>query len=118
MPFTGSVDLQFLDENDIILYELTGQGLFNSPEVGSDGRTIAANESIEEIVLDKTAIDAYLNSSTINIVMSINTFDASNGTAVEMVRLYKKSGEWRLATLGEVVGDTQNGLEAIINKYQ
>lgn len=46
------------------------------------------------------------------------TEDASNGTAVEMTRLYRKGGEWRLATLGEVVGDTINGLEAIINKYQ
>jgi tellurium resistance protein TerD len=46
------------------------------------------------------------------------TEDASNGTAVEMTRLYKKGGDWRLATLGEVVGETQNGLEAILVKYQ
>lgn len=46
------------------------------------------------------------------------TEDASNGTAVEMTRLYRKDGDWRLATLGEVVGDAQNGLESIITKYQ
>lgn len=46
------------------------------------------------------------------------TEDGSQGTAIEMCRLYKKDGEWRFATLGEVVGTTQNGLEAIITKYQ
>ena len=46
------------------------------------------------------------------------TEDASNGTAVEMTRIYRKGGDWRLATLGEVVGDAQNGLESIITKYQ
>lgn len=45
------------------------------------------------------------------------TEDASNGTAVEMARLYKKDGQWRFGTLGEVVGDAPNGLEAIAQKY-
>jgi tellurium resistance protein TerD len=46
------------------------------------------------------------------------TEDASNGTSVEMCRLYKKSGEWRFATLGEIIGSTANGLEDIASKYK
>ena len=46
------------------------------------------------------------------------TEDASNGTSVEMCRLYKKSGEWRFSTVGEVIGKAPNGLEDIANKYK
>ena len=46
------------------------------------------------------------------------TEDASRGTAVEMSRLYRKDGEWRFTTLGDVVGTSANGLEDIINKYK
>lgn len=45
------------------------------------------------------------------------TEDASNGTAVEMCRLYKKSGEWKFSTIGEVIGMKPNGLEDIATKY-
>ena len=46
------------------------------------------------------------------------TEDASRGTAVEMARLYRKDGEWRFTTLGDVVGTSLNGLEDVINKYK
>ena len=46
------------------------------------------------------------------------TEDASNGTAVEMCRVYKKGGQWRFATLGEIIGNSDNGLEDIARKYQ
>ena len=46
------------------------------------------------------------------------TEDASNGTAVEMCRVYKKQGQWRFGTLGEIIGDSANGLEDIARKYQ
>lgn len=46
------------------------------------------------------------------------TEDASTGTSVEMCRLYNKNGEWRFATLGEIIGSTSNGLEDIANKYK
>ncbi len=103
MPFTGSVDLQFMDVNGNILHELLNETLFNSPELGSDGRTIAANKSIEEITLDQIAIDAFLNSSTINVVLSINTFDASNGTAVKIYSDY--SLELQLSVSGKFLID-------------
>ncbi|GAB2589409.1 TerD family protein [Spirosoma areae] len=44
--------------------------------------------------------------------------DASRGTAVEMARIYRKDGDWRFTTLGDIVGTSANGLEDIINKYK
>lgn len=44
--------------------------------------------------------------------------DASRGTAVEMARIYRKDGEWRFTTTGDIVGTSPNGLEDIISKYK
>lgn len=46
------------------------------------------------------------------------TEDASSGTAVEMARIYRKDGDWRFTTLGDIVGKSANGLEDIISKYK
>lgn len=46
------------------------------------------------------------------------TEDASRGTAVEMARIYRKDGDWRFTTQGDIVGTSANGLEDIINKYK
>jgi tellurium resistance protein TerD len=46
------------------------------------------------------------------------TEDASRGTAVEMARIYRKDGEWRFTSLGDVIGSSANGLEDVIKKYQ
>lgn len=46
------------------------------------------------------------------------TGEAAKGTAVEMVRLVLREGDWRFEALGGVVGTSDNGLQDIVNKYQ
>lgn len=44
--------------------------------------------------------------------------DHSTSTAVEMARIYKKGGDFRLTSLEDDVGTDHMGLQAIVNKYQ
>jgi tellurium resistance protein TerD len=44
--------------------------------------------------------------------------DASTATSMEVARLYKKDGEWRFTTLGDIIGRGLNGLEDVLNKYK
>jgi tellurium resistance protein TerD len=46
------------------------------------------------------------------------TQDAAKGSSVEMVRFFLKDGDWRFEALGTVVGQSDNGLQDIVNKYQ
>jgi tellurium resistance protein TerD len=46
------------------------------------------------------------------------TQDAAKGTSVEMVRFFLKDGDWRFEALGTVVGQSDNGLQDIVDKYQ
>ena len=90
LPFTGTVTLQFLDNNGISFHELANQRIINSPiDLDSDGRTITANESSEDIILNQTDIDAFIEAPTINVIMSIESFDAANGTFIKVFSDYK-----------------------------
>lgn len=88
MPLSGSVDLQFLDEGGSVIHEILNESVFNSPEVGTDGRTGTPNESIEDIELDQTGIDAFIEATKINAIISVNSFDATNGTFVKIFSDY------------------------------
>jgi tellurium resistance protein TerD len=46
------------------------------------------------------------------------TQDAAKGSSVEMVRFFLKDGDWRFEALGTVVGQSDNGLQDIVDKYQ
>jgi len=43
--------------------------------------------------------------------------DMSDATSMEMVKIYRHSGEWKLGAIGEKVGSSNNGLSDVYNKY-
>jgi tellurium resistance protein TerD len=43
--------------------------------------------------------------------------DMSDATSMEMVKIYRHNGEWKLGAIGEKVGSSINGLSDVYNKY-
>ena len=100
IPFTGTVDLQFLDLAGNILHTIDDEKLFVAPAVDANGRTIAPLENIEDIVLDQAGIDALIASDKVNVILRIDSFDAANGTFVKIFSDYKL--EFELSLTGSI----------------
>jgi hypothetical protein len=90
IPFSGTITLQFLDAGGNSFHEVANNRIINSPtNLDNDGRTITPNESVEDIVLDQNGIDAFLDAKKIKVIMSIESFDAANGTFIKVFSDYK-----------------------------
>lgn len=90
IPFSGTVTLQFLDAGGNSFHEVANNRIINSPtNLDSDGRTITPNQSVEDILLDQSGIDAFLDAKKIKVIMSIESFDAASGTFIKIFSDYK-----------------------------
>lgn len=89
IPFTGTIDLNFRDENGNTIYTISDIAAINSPPVGSDGRTTEALETNESIRLDADGIDAFLQTEDIVATVFIFTFDSQSGESVEIFSDYQ-----------------------------
>ena len=89
IPFNGTLDLSFRNEDGEELYQLPDIGVIESPNIGSDGRTVEASESISAIKLDADGIDAFLKTTDIIATMNIFTFESELGTSVKIFSDYQ-----------------------------
>jgi tellurium resistance protein TerD len=102
------VDLSKISDSESILVVAT---------VYSDGEKITFGRAAN------AALNVYNDANGEKLYSFDLTEDGSNATAIEMARFYKKDNEWRLGTLGDPVLSSDgtspnNGLEAIVSKYQ
>ncbi len=88
LPFNGSLDLSFRDEEGNELYQIASIDLIESPQVGSDGRTSSSAESNAIVRLNEEGIDAFLNSEEIIATVNVFTFDNEGGTFVKIFSDY------------------------------
>ncbi|MFY0628311.1 MAG: hypothetical protein JXR07_18590 [Reichenbachiella sp.] len=84
MPFTGMVDLQLVDADSVVLYEFLDILLIESPELLS-GRAEEAKETFTEVKLSGESLEAFMNTSRLNLVMSVDSFNADMD---EYVKIY------------------------------
>ncbi|MEM7298259.1 MAG: hypothetical protein AAF391_08340 [Bacteroidota bacterium] len=65
IPFNGTLNLSFRNDDGNEIYVLNDIAIIESPSIGSDGRTIGAQESISPIRLNEEGIDAFLETTEI-----------------------------------------------------
>lgn len=101
LPFTGSMDIRFIDVNDEVLYEVPNQNVLVSPSIGNDGRTVGAATNQADIVLDAQGIAAFVTADRVDVTINIDSFDNANGTFVKIFSDYEL--EMELAFFGEFI---------------
>lgn len=74
IPFSGTMDLSFKDDQGEDLYVIPNVSVIGSPDVGGDGRTSEALVTETDVVLDANAIEQFLASKSAVIVLTIETF--------------------------------------------
>lgn len=100
MPFNGSVDIQFLDANDVVLDEVLDADVIKSPVVGTDGRISQPATNSTDIVLDQDAIDAFLKSEKSKVIVKISSFEANQDRFVKIFSDYEL--EIALSVFGKI----------------
>ncbi|SMD39114.1 hypothetical protein SAMN04488029_4050 [Reichenbachiella faecimaris] len=100
IPFAGTIDLHFVDEEENTLYTLLDAVGIDSPDVGSGGRSIEPEVSSSEIDLDTEGIDALLHAHKILATVNLSTFEAEVDRYVTLYADYVLKIELSLA--GEV----------------
>ncbi|MEP2025355.1 MAG: hypothetical protein ABJH98_08690 [Reichenbachiella sp.] len=103
IPFTGSIDLEFVDKGGDVLYTMTDAAIIESPELDASGKTATPEVSTSEINLDAEAIDALLNANTIFAIANLTTFESSKDRYVKLYADYKLNIE--LSIEGELTID-------------
>lgn len=88
LPFDGSIDIIFLDENDVPMDSLVNQGLFVAPSVYQDGRVLEPAVSQSEIILSESLVDTMISASTLKLVTRLNSYGASSGDFIEIFADY------------------------------
>lgn len=89
IPFDGLLDLSFWDEEDNLLYTLADISLIESPQIGTDGRTLEAVNTTSSISLDEEGIEAFLGSSRVTASMNIFTLGHDGGNFVKVFSDYE-----------------------------
>ncbi len=89
IPFSGTLDLSFEDKDEEVLYVLSDIGIIESPEIGSDGRTIGSSEGLATITLDDDGLEAFLSSNKIVATINIFTFENALGNYVKIFSDYQ-----------------------------
>ena len=97
IPFEGSIDLNFTDANDEIIYALLDIAEIESPILDSNGRSVEPKISNAGIQLDREGIDALLNAKKILAKANISTFDSDNDRFVTLYADYILKIELSLA---------------------
>lgn len=88
MPIGGSVELQFLDDNENVLYVVDERPAFAGAPVGTDGRTTQSVSSTTDVEIDADAIDKIKESTQIRVLATLTTTNADQGTAVRFFEDY------------------------------
>jgi len=88
MPIGGSVELEFLDDNENVLYVVDERPAFAGAPVGTDGRTTQPVSSTTVVEIDADAIDKIKESSQIRVLATLTTTNADQGTAVRFFEDY------------------------------
>ncbi|MEO1255638.1 MAG: hypothetical protein AAFY41_12275, partial [Bacteroidota bacterium] len=88
LPLDGSLDLSFRNESGTEIYSIPSISLIESPQIGSDGRTLSSAESRAIVRLDDAGIEAFLNTEEIIATVNVFTFDNESGTFVKIFSDY------------------------------
>ncbi|MCP4458411.1 MAG: hypothetical protein GY816_10375 [Cytophagales bacterium] len=89
IPFNGTLDLSFTNGDGDTIYVLPDIGIIESPDIGSDGRTIGSSDSSASIVLDEEGLNAFLESDEIIATIKIFTFESALDNHVKMFSDYQ-----------------------------
>ncbi|OEK05263.1 hypothetical protein [Roseivirga misakiensis] len=89
LPLGGLVELQFLDDQDNVVYTIDQRAAFDAAPVGVDGRTTEAALSTADIQLEEEDIRAIENATSINVVATLTTTDAASNVAVKFFEDYE-----------------------------
>lgn len=89
LPFNGSIELHMIDADSMVIYQVPQTILLQSPDVGADGRTVGSLHNTSDIVLDSDGINAFVTATTLGVILRVDSFDASNGSFIEIYSDYK-----------------------------
>lgn len=88
IPFSGTIDLNFLDGSGNVLHTIVDAADIESPDVGTDGRTTEPKVTMSGIDLSDEGIDALINAQKVQATAKITTFEASENRFVTLYSDY------------------------------
>jgi len=88
MPMGGILEIQFLDENGDIIYTIDERPVFEAAEVGPDGRTIGAAETVSEVLLEDADLRQIEGAARVNIRARLSSTDVEQGASVKLFEDY------------------------------
>lgn len=88
LPFNGSMSMFLLNEDSVVIHELPEQIILQSPEVGSDGRSVEPQTSVKDVLLDADGVKAIPNTRKIAMVLKVDSFEASDDRFVQIFSDY------------------------------
>lgn len=89
IPFLGSIDLNFLDDQGHTLYTLPDAAAIESPAVDTDGRTTEAIVTTSGIELTPEGIEALINTQKVQATAKISTFEAEANRFITLYSDYE-----------------------------
>ena len=90
LPFDGTIDLYFVDENDVRFDSLTNNVLFQAPTVyDADGKATQPAENSTEITLDEDLINSLEAATSLTLITRLNSFGYENDEFVQVFSDYK-----------------------------
>ncbi|MEQ9286844.1 MAG: hypothetical protein RIG77_08055 [Cyclobacteriaceae bacterium] len=88
LPFNGSMSMFLLNEDSVVIHELPEQIILESPEVGSDGRSVETKTSVNDILLNSDGVKAIPDTRKIAIVLKVDSFEAQDDRFVQIFSDY------------------------------
>ena len=101
IPFSGIIDLNFVDSNGEIFYTIKDAANIDSPGLDSSGKSIEPKISKSGVDLSDEAIDALIIAEQVLATVNIYTFESDKDRYVTLYADYKLNIELSLA--GEVI---------------
>ncbi|MFT6857059.1 MAG: hypothetical protein ACJA0X_003046 [Cyclobacteriaceae bacterium] len=90
LPFTGSLDLYLLDEDDVVLDSLMDNIIFSTPTSFDDNdKAITPSEITTEIILSQSLINTLIEAAKMKTVIKIASANSDNGDFVEVFADYE-----------------------------
>jgi hypothetical protein len=88
MPMGGDVEVVFMNGSNPV-YTISDRSLFISAPVGNDGRVSASAESIVDIEIDQTGIEAISEATQVLLRVTLSTTDVGDGVNVKLYDDYQ-----------------------------
>ncbi len=90
LPFTGSLDLYLLDEDDVVLDSLIDNIIFSTPtSFDANDKAITPSEITTEIILSQSLINTLIEAAKMKTVIKIASANSDNGDFVEVFADYE-----------------------------